>query len=137
MLKKIVLLLLPCGLWAQRPSTQMQPTTVPNFVMVRNRAAVLGDRASASGTRYFSVQNSDLAGKSTEEVLKRLSPSPVSPSSDGIRSVVAIVDLRHPLTVVTTSSDPVLIGATLIHNPVRPIEVRTSILTCDVRIIRK
>jgi len=106
------------------------------LVMIQNRARVLGDRASANGTRYFSARDLDVAGKSSAEVLKRLSPPPVN-SSDGIRKVEAVIELRHPLTVVSQSRDPILIGTTVVRGPVHSLEVITSIIKSEIKIIQK
>jgi hypothetical protein len=49
----------PDGIDGYTPST---------LVMIENRARTLGERASASGQMYFVVKDTDLAGKSPEEI---------------------------------------------------------------------
>src|SRR4051812_29229631 len=47
-------------------------------VMIKHRARVLRDRLTASGVRYWSLSDADLAGKRPDEILQRLSPSAIN-----------------------------------------------------------
>jgi hypothetical protein len=105
--------------------------------MIENRARVFGNQVSASGTQYFSVTDSDLVGKTPAEIIKRLSPAPVSPG-DNVRALDIVVTLRHPLTLYTGGSEP-NIGTAVIQagSSARPIEVHSYIFGADLTVINK
>lgn len=106
-------------------------------VMVRNRARVLGDRLSADGTRYFSVADSDLRGKTPDQVLQRLSPSAIS-TGDHVRQIDIEVNLNTPLTVFTKPGQSIDIGTAQVDGAgVHSITVNSMILTDGITIISK
>jgi hypothetical protein len=106
------------------------------IVMIENRARVLANRASAGGTRYFEVRSSDLAGKTPDQVIQRLSPSVIS-QGEFVRKVELVVDLQRPLTIVTNGSQPVNIGTASFQGNVANVEVHANIISSDITIISK
>src|SRR5437868_13837583 len=63
-------------------------------VMLRNRARVFRGRLTASGAKYWSLTDTDLAGKRPDQVLERLSPTAIK-ASDGAREMNILLDLRR------------------------------------------
>lgn len=111
--------------------------TPSSLVMIENRARVFGNQASASGTRYFSVTDSDLIGKTPAEIVKRLSPAPVS-AADGVRALEIVVALRHPLTLYTDGGEPNIGTAVVQSAPsATPIEVNSYIFGADLTVVNK
>lgn len=97
-------------------------------VMVESRARTLGTRLSASRTRYFSVADVDLIGKSPAEVMERLSPAPVG-ARDGVRAMEILVDVRRPTALHTRGQIPTDIGtATVSARGVRRFESNATIV---------
>jgi hypothetical protein len=105
------------------------------MVMIENRARVLLDKVDGSGTRYFSVKDSDLAGKTPEEVAKRLSPTPVIQGN--VKKVDVAVDLERPRILYTDGKVPLAIGTTTIEGNVKDVDIRTSIILNDVTIKKR
>ena len=100
-----------------RPATTASSGTytASTLVMIENRARTLGNRSSASGTRYFAVTDGDLIGKTPDEVLKRLSP-PVITSGAGLRQVDIVVDLQRPITLFPTADQPANVGTAIVQS---------------------
>jgi len=110
------------------------PTTQ---VMIANRARVLGNRATASGTQYFAVTDRDIANTKPEDLIQRLSPV-VTSGGEPVRKVEILVDLQRPLTVVTHSRQSVNLGTAILETPsLRNIEVDTGIFGADLTVIAK
>lgn len=112
--------------------------TPSSLVMIDNRARVYGNQTSASGTKYFSVTDSDLIAKTPSEVIQRLSPPPVR-AGDGTRTMQIVVELRHPLTLYTDGTAEPNIGTAVVQaSPsARPIEVHSYIFGADLTVMRK
>jgi len=77
--------------------------------MVVNRSRVLGDKVDGAGTRYFSLRDSDLVGKTPAQVTQRLTPTVVTPQQS-VKTLDIVVDLDRPLFVTTTGKAPFAIG---------------------------
>lgn len=106
-------------------------------VMVRNRARVFGDQISADGTRYFYVGDSDVRGKTPDQVLQRLSPTAIS-AGDHVRQIDIVVNLNTPLTVFTKPGQPIYIGTAQVEGAgIQSITVNAMILTDGITIISK
>lgn len=86
------------------------------LVMITNRAHTLGDRLSASGTRYFAVTDADLAGASPQEALARLSPTAIT-AADHVRHLQIVVDVTRPVTVDGSAAGSTSIGTAIISGP--------------------
>jgi hypothetical protein len=110
--------------------------TQSTLVMIENRARSLGDRTSASGQKYFVVKDADLAGKSPEEVIRRLSPSAIG-TVNQVRELNILVELDRPLTILAASGEPVNIGTATVERSVRQIDVRSIILANAITIVNK
>ena len=112
--------------------------TPSSLVMIENRARVFGNQTSASGTRYFSVSDSDLIGKTPAQIIQRLSPPPVR-TGDAVRAMQIVVELRHPLTLYTDGKNEPNIGTAVVQaSPsARPIEVHSYIFGADLTVIDK
>jgi hypothetical protein len=100
-----------------RPSTTVSSGTYTpsTLVMIESRARTLGNRPSASGTRYFAVTDADLIGKTPDEVLKRLSP-PVITAVGGLRQIDVVVDLQRPITLFPTADQPANVGTAVVQS---------------------
>ena len=120
--------LLVAPLFAQQPPRISTDSLVPSsttvssgtytpstLVMIENRARVLGNRLSASGTRYFAVTDADLVGKTPDEVLRRLSP-PVITAVGGLRQIDIVVDLQRPITLFPTADQPANVGTAVVQS---------------------
>jgi len=106
-------------------------------VLVKNRARVFADRVSASGVRYWSLVNSDLNGKTPDQVLQRLSPTAIR-ASDHVREMDIVVDLKEPLTVFTKPGQSFSIGTAQVDGArVHSITVTSIISTNGLTIISK
>lgn len=98
-----------------RSSLPANPTgvhpTVPPTALIKNRARVLSDETTASGTRYFAVSERDVAGKSPSEVLGLLRPKTVQPD-DGVRKMQVLVDLTRsrPMSISSKRGEPATVG---------------------------
>lgn len=100
--------------------------------LVRNRARELGTRPSGNGTRYFAVRDADLQGvRSSEEILRRLTPPPVG-ADDGVKAYEVSIELRQPIHLRVDSRTEVRIGTVVSAPEVRSLAVRSSI---DARLI--
>jgi hypothetical protein len=111
--------------------------TPSSLVMVKNRARVFGTQTSANGTHYFAVTDSDLIGKSPDEMIQRLSPAAVR-TGEGIRVLEIVVDLRHPLSLYTDGSEP-NVGTAVVQasSSARPIEVHSYIFGANLTVNKK
>src|SRR5258708_3325912 len=108
--------------------------TQPTLLMIENRARTLGQRATVNGEKYFVVKDADLAGKSPEEMIRRLSPSTIGA---GIRELNILVELDRPLTILAASGESVNVGTATVERAVRQIEVRSIILANGITIVNK
>jgi hypothetical protein len=137
------------GLWAQRAAgvstaAVVQPvTTAPSTdnitgtqTMIVNRSRVLGDKVDGTGTRYFSVADSDLAGKTPAEVAQRLTPAAVTPQQN-VKTMDVVVNLDHPLFVTTTGKEPFMIGTSIIDGKVKDLTVNSEITLGELKITKK
>lgn len=105
--------------------------------MVRNRARVFQDRVSPSGVKYWSLLDSDLNGKTPDQVLQRLSPTAIG-SGDHVREMDILVDLKEPLTVFTKPGQSISIGTALVDGAgISSITVASMISTNGLTIISK
>jgi hypothetical protein len=98
-------------------------------MMIVNRAHSLKDKVDGEGTRYFSRRYSDVAGKPPEEIEALLTPAPATPQQK-VRTMNVVVDIEHPLFIVTSKSSstssrnttdgtaPFMIGTTIIDGKV-------------------
>jgi hypothetical protein len=102
--------------------------------LVINRARIFGSQTSASGTRYWAVRDSDLIGKTPDEIIQRLSPSPVR-AGDGVRTMEIVVDLKHPITLYQQAN----IGTVVVESSpsLRQIQVHSSIFATNLTVIPK
>jgi hypothetical protein len=138
-----------CGsaLWGQRAvnvSAVVKPLTVApstdnitgTQTMIVNRSRVLLDNVDGAGTRYFSVKDSDLVGKTPAEVAERLTPTAVTPQQK-VKTMDVVVDIEHPLFVTTTGKDPFTIGTTIIEGKVRNIQANSDITLGELKITKK
>ncbi|SRR5579885_750412 len=106
-------------------------------VMIRNRARVFRDRLTASGAKYWALTDYDLAGKTPDQVLQRLSPSAIK-ASDGVREMNIVVALRKPLTVFAKAGEPISLGTADVEGAdVRSISVKSTISINGVNIVPK
>lgn len=104
---------------------------------IKNRARVLGDKSSASRTRYVSITDEDLRGASTsQEVLKRLAPAPVK-ADQGIKRVEVVVDLEHPIFLRVPRDQIALVGTVLVEGRVNDLVVNSSIYKAHVTVTPK
>ena len=104
------------------------PNLRPTPTMIEHRARILGNHASASATRYSTVRDADILGKTEEEALKRLSPVPIP--ADTVRQVEVIVDLARP--VIIHSHEPVFVGTAVIEGRPNNLEVHSTILNSEL-----
>lgn len=137
-------------LWATDASSLVRSTTAAtsgaasgtvtpsSLVMIENRARVLGNQTSASGTRYFAVTDSDLVGKTPDQIIHLLSPTAIS-TADGVRTMEIVVDLKRPLTLYNSTGEQINIGTAIVQGSpsFRQIEVHSSILASDLTVIDK
>jgi hypothetical protein len=136
-------------LWGQRPArvpaaavaTPVATPPVPETIaetltMVVNRSRVLGDKVDGAGTRYFSVTDADLAGKTPTQVTQRLTPSVVTPGQN-VKTLDIVVALDHPLFVTTTGKTPFAIGTAILDGKLKDLQVNTNITLPEVKITRK
>ena len=122
-----------------RPATAMSSGdyTPSSIVMIENRAKVLGNRTTASGTRYFAVKDSDLVGKKPEEIVQSLAPAAIQ-AGDGVKKMEVLVNLQKPITLYTNADQPAYIGTVVAQAAgLRQIEVHSSIFTNDLTIVGK
>lgn len=105
-----------------------------SLVMTRNRARTLGDQATATGDRYFSVTDLDLQGKSNEEIVQRLAPKEVM-ASEGVRRLHIVVDVERPLTIRATGN--VSAGTAVIDRAVRHVEINSTVRVNQLKVIAK
>ena len=104
--------------------------------MIENRARTLGQQASANGEKYFVVKDADLAGKTPQEIIRRLSPSAIG-ARDHVREMNILVELDRPLTIFATPGEPVNVGTATVDHSVRQIDVRSIILANGITIVNK
>lgn len=102
--------------------------------MTRNRARTLGDRASATGDRYFSVTDFDLQGKTEDEIVRRLAPKEVT-APEGVRRLHIVVDVERPLTIRATGN--VSAGTAVIARAVRHAEINSTVRVNQLKVIAK
>jgi hypothetical protein len=117
-------------------TTPVPETIAGTLTMVVNRSRVLGDRVDGSGTRYFSVRDSDLIGKTPAQVAQRLAPSVVTPK-ENVRTLEIVVELDRPLFVSTTGKEPFAIGTAILDGKLKDLQVNTNITLREVKITRK
>jgi hypothetical protein len=110
--------------------------TQSTLVMIENRARTLGQQASASGEKYFVVKDADLAGKTPEEIIRRLSPSAIG-AGDHVREMNILVELDRPLTILASPGDSVNVGTATVEHSIRQIDVRSIILANGITIVNK
>ena len=104
--------------------------------MIVNRSRVLGDKVDGAGTRYFSVTNSDLAGKKPSEVAQRLTPTVVTPQQK-VKTMDIVVDVERPLFVTTTGKEPFTIGTTIVEGNLKDLQVNSNITLGPLKITKK
>ena len=104
--------------------------------MIINRSRVLGDKVDGAGTRYFSVTDSDLAGKKSDEIARRLSPTVVTPQQK-VKTMDVVVDVEHPLFVTTTGKEPFTIGTTIVDGKLKDLQVNSDITLGELKITKK
>ncbi len=121
------------------PSTDAASRTLSpsNQMLIQNRARVYGDRVSANGTRYFYLSDSALRGKSPDEVLQSLSPTPIGPN-DHVRVVETVVNLSHPLTLYADRDQPISIGTAIVQGAgLKNVEAHSNVSTQGLTILPK
>ena len=101
--------------------------------MVVNRSRVLADKVDGAGTRYFSVRDSDLAGKTPAQVTQRLTPTAVTPQQN-VKTLDIVVALDRPLFVTTTGKAPFAIGTAILDGKVKDLQVNSNINLREVKI---
>jgi hypothetical protein len=117
--------------------------------MIVNRAHVLKDRVDAEGDLYFFRRYSDVAGKPPQDIEALLTPAPVTPQQK-VRTMNLVVDIDHPLFIVTSKSSsssarkttdgttPFMIGTTIIDGKVsRDLQVNSFITLDELKITNK
>ena len=137
------------ALWGQRSASAaagavVKPvTTAPSTdnitgteKMIENRSVVLKDKADGSGTRYFYVKDSDLAGKTQAEIVQRLTPIAVTPQQK-VKTMDVVVDVERPLFVTTEGKQPFTIGTTIVEGNVKDLRVNSDIKLGEVKITKK
>jgi hypothetical protein len=117
-------------------TTPLPETVAGTLTMVVNRSRVLGDKVDGSGTRYFSVRDSDLVGKTPAQVTQRLTPTVVTPQQN-VKTVDIVVALDRPLFVTTTGKAPFAIGTAILDGKLKDLQVNTDITLREVKITRK
>ncbi|QOY88167.1 hypothetical protein [Paludibaculum fermentans] len=117
-------------------TTALPVTIAGTLTMVVNRSRVLGEKVDGSGTRYFSVRDSDLVGKTPAQVAQRLAPAVVTPK-ENVRTLEIVVDLERPLFVTTTGKAPFAIGTAILDGKLNNLQVNTNITLGEVKITRK
>ncbi len=127
------------GISSESSATTADPAAIitdTDATLIRNRAEVDKGRISAAGVKYISVNDSDLRGLTAQQELQRLTPSVIT-ASDRVRSVELVIDLSKPITVVTSSRQPVMVGTVTVQGKdVHNITVDENI-TADITVIRK
>lgn len=109
------------------------------IVSIKNRARLLGDQPSPSGTRYFAVTDSAIRDLRPDQLRERLSPTVIK-AGDGVRRLDIVVEVRRPLTVRSSpGASEVYIGTALVEAgpALNDIEVRASIFTSGITVITK
>jgi len=117
-------------------TTPVPETIAGTLTMVVNRSRVLADKVDGAGTRYFSVTDSDLAGKTPAQVIQRLTPSVVTPQQN-VKTLDIVVALDRPLFVTTTGKVPFAIGTAILDGKLKDLQVDTNITLPEVKITRK
>ena len=117
-------------------TTPLPETIAGTLTMVVNRSRVLGDKVDGAGTRYFSVRDSDLVGKTPAQVTQRLTPTVVTPQQN-VTTLAIVVALDRPLFVSTTGKAPFAIGTALLEGKLKDLRVNTDITLSGVKITRK
>jgi hypothetical protein len=117
-------------------TTPVPETIAGTLTMVVNRSRVLGDKVDGAGTRYFSVTDSDLVGKTPAQIIQRLTPSVVTPQQN-VKTLDIVVALDRPLFVTTTGKAPFAIGTAILDGKVKDLQVNTNITLPEVKITRK
>ncbi len=117
-------------------TTPVPETIAGTLTMVVNRSRVLADKVDGAGTRYFSVTDSDLAGKTPAQVIQRLTPSVVTPQQN-VKTLDIVVALDRPLFVTTTGKVPFAIGTAILDGKLKDLQVNTNITLPEVKITRK
>jgi hypothetical protein len=140
-----------CGsvLWGQRvtavsKAAVVKPVTVSprannitgTQTLIINRSRVLLDSVDGAGNRYFSVRDSDLTGKTPVEVVRRLTPTPVTPEQK-VKTMNIVIDIERPLFVTTTGQETFMIGTTVVDGNVRDLQVNSDITLGTVKITKK
>jgi len=105
--------------------------------MIENRAKTLGNQASGSRTRYFAAKDSDVVGKKPSDVLERLSPPAVKPG-DNVRKMEIVIDLKRPITLYSSPTQPVNIGTVVVQAlGITNIDVHSTIFTNKIKVVAK
>lgn len=117
-------------------TTPMPAAITGTLTMVVNRSRVLADKIDGSGTRYFSVRDSDLAGKTPAQVIQRLTPAQVTPQQN-VKTLDIVVAVDRPLFVTTTGQAPFAIGTAILDGKVKDLQVNSNISLREVKITRK
>jgi hypothetical protein len=117
-------------------ATPVPESIAGTLTMVVNRSRVLGDKVDGAGTRYFSLRDSDLVGKTPAQVTQRLTPTVVTPQQS-VKTLDIVVDLDRPLFVTTTGKAPFAIGTAILDGKVKDLQVDSNISLQEVKITRK
>ena len=106
------------------------------LTMIVNRSRVLKNKVDGAGTRYFSVTDSDLVGKTRAEVVERVTPSVVTPQQKA-RTMDVLVNIGHPLFVTNAGKTPFMIGTAIIEGKVHELQVNSNITLGELKINKK
>ena len=116
--------------------TGSSPDASSMETMVKNMARWFQNRVSPSGVRYWSLVDSDLKGKTPDQMLQRLSP-PAIQEGGRVRMDV-VVDLKEPLTIFARPGQSISIGTALVDGAgTQSITVTSIISTNGLTIISK
>jgi len=127
----------PASAVANSMATTPAPETIAGtLTMVVNRSRVLADKVDGAGTRYFSVRDSDLVGKTPAQVTQRLTPTVVTPQQN-VKTLDIVVAVDRPLFVTTTGKAPFAIGTAILDGKVKDLQVDSNISLQEVKITRK
>jgi len=117
-------------------TTPVPETIARTLTMVVNRSRVLGDKIDGSRTRYFSVRDSDLVGRTPAQITQLLTPAVVTPQQN-VKTLDIVVALDRPLFVTTTGKAPFAIGTAILDGKLKDLRVNTNITLREVKITRK
>jgi len=117
-------------------ATPAPKTIAGTLTMVVNRSRVLADKVDGAGTRYFSVRDSDLAGKTPAQVAQRLAPAAVTPQQN-VKTLDIVVAIDRPLFINTPAKTPFAIGTAILEGKVNDLQVNSSISLRAIKITKK